>query len=517
MFQVTSIIVVLFVIPGWISVLHGVEVDVALPCNKTCVHGGHCVITPDSSCSGFKQTCNCPPSYTGEFCENFLIKVECDKLCQNGGQCVVNFKHDGCTTAYSTCVCPKYYYGDLCDTFSTDPICDPPCAASQGECVVLRNSQLAPHLTDGAYCNCSMSATGYYYGNQCQHYQEKGTCNPTCRNGGECTFRGTCDCLQATTSDYFYPGFYGNTDCSEYDPVCNPACQNGGTCYYGFCQCKHSDLGYYNDSACEQFNLCNPACQNGGTCYYGSCYCKSTPLGYYNGSTCEQFILCNPACQNGGTCYYGSCQCKYSPLGYYYGSACEQFQDFNRCNPPCSSDRWCQYGNCQCKSNATQYIYGASCSGVEDCVGGCLNGGTCEFGGRCKCLKEYTGVNCETYTGGCPCQNNGQCVDDVCHCVANETGIFTGDLCENFSFRYPCYPTVLNGGLCSGGTIYCPYDEMGYFHGDQCEKYSVKYCSGCLEPEVCFFEEGCKCPYNLTERSFTFTNSNGTCSGTYYL
>ncbi|XP_050400565.1 fibropellin-1 isoform X2 [Patella vulgata] len=481
MFQVTSIIVVLFFIPGWISVLYGVEVDVAVPCNKTCLHGGHCVITPDSSClgSGFKQICNCPPSYTGEFCENFLIKVECDKICENGGRCVVNFTNEGCKSFLTTCVCPLNYYGDLCETFRADPICDPPCTAGQGECVVLRNSQLAPHLTDGTYCNCSMSATRYHYGNQCQHLQQKGTCNPPCRNGGECNYKGRCICPQRPNSDSPYESFEG---CREFDPVCNPGCQNGGTCFRGICECV------------------------------------ITEQGYYNGPVCEQFIekICNPACQNGGTCRRGFCRCKQNNLWEYYGSACEQFQDYRRCSPPCEDDSVCQYSFCRCISNASQYISGSGCSNVIECVGGCLNGGTCDYGGKCRCLKEYTGFNCETYTG-CPCLNNGRCVDDECHCVANETGTFNEDLCSNFIFHYPCYPPVLNGGLCSGGNIFCLYDDVGYFHGDQCEKYSLKNCgSSCLEPEVCL-EEGCICPYNLTERHFTYTNDNGRCKGQYYL
>ncbi|XP_050401587.1 von Willebrand factor D and EGF domain-containing protein isoform X2 [Patella vulgata] len=507
MFQVTcNIVVVLFIIPGWISVLDGVEVQLAIPCNKTCLHGGRCDITPDPTCSGsgYKQICNCPSSYTGEFCENVLIKVECDKLCQNGGRCVVNFKYDGCTTAYSSCVCPKYYYGDLCDIFRTDPICDPPCTAGQGECVVLRNSQLAPHLTDRAYCNCSMSATGYYYGNQCQHYQEKGLCNPPCRNGGECNYRGMCICPQD-------PKGYSR-DCREFDPVCNPACQNGGTCYYGSCGCTSTDQGYYNGSACEQFqsNICNPACQNGGTCNRGSCQCTPTDQGYYYGSACEHVDLCKPACQNGGKCYRGYCQCTITAQGYYYGSACEKFKILLRgCSPPCENGSVCRDGTCQCNVN------GSNCSTVEECVGGCLNGGTCDYRGKCKCLMEYTGVNCETYTG-CPCLNNGRCSDDVCQCTINETGAFTGDLCTEFTFLYPCYPSVLNGGWCVAGTTLCPYDDVGYFHGDQCEKYSLKSCNGsCIEPEVCS-SYGCTCPYNLTERSFTFTNANGRCQGTLY-
>ncbi|KAK6180555.1 hypothetical protein SNE40_012687 [Patella caerulea] len=186
------------------------------------------------------------------------------------------------------------------------------------------------------------------------------------------------------------------------------------------------------------------------------------------------------------------------------------------CSPPCEDGSVCRYGSCRCISNDTEYRSGSDCSDVTECMGGCLNGGTCVIGGECRCLKEYTGVNCETYTG-CPCLNNGRCVESVCNCVINETGMFMGDLCQRFTFIYPCYPPVLNGGFYSVGVIYCPYDDIGYFHGDQCEKYSFKNCSSnCIEPEVCL-EEGCSCPYNLTERRFTYTNDNGRCNETYYM
>ncbi|KAK6180440.1 hypothetical protein SNE40_012596 [Patella caerulea] len=486
----SSITTALLVLVLWATVLHGVEVDVEITCNKPCLHGGECVLSSDL-CSGFKQTCNCPPSYTGEFCEKVVLRVNCDKACQNGGHCVVNVTEDTCTTVHKNCVCPQNYHGDLCQTFvpsttvaSTDS-CDPTCTAGQGECVVLRNSQLAPHLKDRAYCNCSKSATGYYYGKQCQHYQQNVPCDPPCKNGGECTVAGRCNC-RGTTSSGYDPG-----DCSMFstDP-CNPACENGGSCLGGACKCKSANDWHYSGSHCEKAVQCTPTCVN-GVCYsytsYGYnhtyCSCDSNSTGSYEGPTCDTFTAtqCTPACVH-GVCNYGRCSCDSNSTGRYEGPACDTFKAI--------------------------------------CVGDCLNGGVCGDGNgsTCLCSQEYTGTYCETYIG-CPCQNNGTCIGQYCFCPMNSTGQFYGQLCDIFISSPPCYPSVLNGGLCSAGRAFCPYDDIGYFHGDQCEEYSVHNCSSsCVEPEVCVADQ-CRCPYNLAQgyAYIDFGLGGNKCGSKYYI
>ncbi|XP_050401583.1 fibropellin-1 isoform X2 [Patella vulgata] len=514
----------------WVNVSHGVEVVVEITCNKACLNGGQCVLLPDPY-SGFKQTCTCPLYYTGVFCEKFALRVNCDKACENGGQCVVNVTENTYTLVNNTCVCLQNYHGDLCQTFvpsttttstasttttstasttmastasssiapspnvnsmtstamASTAVCDPPCTAGHGECVVLRNSQLAPHLTDQAYCNCSTSATGYYYGKQCEHYQQNITCEPSCKNGGECSVTGRCNCIG--TANGYDPG-----DCSRFSAEpCNPACENGGSCLGGVCQCKSTNEWDYSGSHCEQAVQCIPACVDGECRSFGYnstyCSCNSNSTGYYEGPTCDTFTpyindvtdTCSEPCENGGTC------------GVYSNK-------------------------CRCKSNGTHYTSGPTCSQVQECIGGCLNGGVCGNGSTCLCTQEYTGAYCETYIG-CPCQNNGTCFGKYCGCPSNSTGHYYGQICEQFAFEPPCYPSVLNGGLCFHQSSACPYDDIGYFHGDQCEQYSKHNCSSiCVEPYVCVAKY-CTCPYNLAE-GYSYYDVFGSvekCSGKYYL
>ncbi|KAK6180556.1 hypothetical protein SNE40_012688 [Patella caerulea] len=546
----SDITTVLLVFVLCVTGLHGMEVVVEITCNKTCLNGGQCVLSPDPLL-GLKQTCTCPLYYTGVFCEKFALRVNCDKPCENGGECVVNVTENTYTTVNKTCVCPQNYHGDVCQTFApsttastvssttasttspttasttstttastiinstTSPtttstvsptvtsmmstttstgqtsivsttVCVPPCTAGQGECVVLRNSQLAPHLIDRAYCNCSTSATGYYYGKQCQHYQQNVTCDPPCKNGGECTVTGRCNCKG--TANGYDPG-----DCSSFsaDP-CNPACENGGTCLGGVCQCKSTNELHYSGSHCEQTVQCTPTCVHGVCKSFGTslsyCSCDSNSTGSYEGSTCENFTA------------------------YTYNDATDT------CTEPCENGGTCKtyIDECRCKFNATHYISGPTCSQVQECIGGCLNGGVCGNGSTCLCTQEYTGANCETYIG-CPCQNNGTCMGQYCGCTSNSTGYFGGRLCDQFVFSPPCYPSVLNGGLCFHQHSACPYDDIGYFHGDQCEQYSVHNCSSsCLEPYVCV-QQYCTCPYNVAEGYTYLDDVDEACSIKYYL
>jgi hypothetical protein len=66
-----------------------------------CVHG-RCV----DQTNGF--VCQCPPGYTGTFCETEIDECESNP-CQNGGECIDQ------VDAY-LCICPEGYTGDNCET-----------------------------------------------------------------------------------------------------------------------------------------------------------------------------------------------------------------------------------------------------------------------------------------------------------------------------------------------------------------------------------------------------------------
>ncbi len=66
---------------------------------------------------------------------------------------------------------------------------------------------------------------------------------------------------------------------------------------------------------------------------------------------------------------------------------------------------------------------------------------------ECKCFTGWTGKNCaeaEKYCKSEPCQNGGQCIDDIGKFVCNCKNGYTGEKCEakkNPCDSNPCKPT----------------------------------------------------------------------------
>jgi len=173
----------------------------------------------------------------------------------------------------------------------------------------------------------------------------------------------------------------------------------------------------------------NP-CKNGGICngVDGSCHCTDG----WSGATCEtpkeSKGICTPnPCKNGGVCNGndGSCHC---------------------------SDGW-SGATCQTpegQSSDTQGHSRTEKKSRSDCP--CKNGGVCNgVDGSCYCSDGWSGATCETPEGeeasgdqeevssdedqsrrvAChpnPCKNGGVCngVNGKCHCINN----YTGDQCE---------------------------------------------------------------------------------------
>ena len=86
----------------------------------------------------------------------------------------------------------------------------------------------------------------------------------------------------------------------------------------------------------------------------------------------------------------------------------------------------------------------------------CQNNGNCTdevFFHICQCVPGYTGDNCETNIDECgssPCQNGGACKDlgNVYNCSCPND--YDGTNCENYNICYGI--TCQNDGTCVGGS-----------------------------------------------------------------
>ncbi|XP_066294600.1 fibropellin-1-like [Branchiostoma lanceolatum] len=274
------------------------------------------------------------------------------------------------------------------------------------------------------------------------------------------------------------------------DECASSPCVNGQICIDGVnsytCQCP---AGMTGDNCQIDIDECvsNP-CSNGGTCVDGlngySCVC---PKGVA-GDNCEAHVdeCASSPCQNGGQCVddVNSFRCRCLPG--YSGDLCEIVNIDECASSPCVNGQICIDGvnnyTCQCPAGMT----GDNCQIViDECASNpCSNGGTCVDklnSYSCVCPKGVAGDNCEAVldVGACyqfsstaasydaasllcgvkggfladvhvdecassPCQNGGQCVDDVnsfhCRCP---TG-YSGDLCE------------IDIDWCANS--YCPFD-----------------------------------------------------------
>lgn len=141
----------------------------------------------------------------------------------------------------------------------------------------------------------------------------------------------------------------------------------------------------------------------------------------------------------------------------------------------------------------------------------CLNGGVEVTQGNecfCECPVGFFGPNCESEEP-CEllvCQNGGSCEDGKCNCLDN----YTGDNCEiNLCKDVNC----LNGGFCDKGTCNCPDG----FEGEDCSKVIDLLIGDWYAEDNCFIAS--PTPYCATfendENFYTIKNfrGNGNLSG----
>ena len=262
-------------------------------------------------------TCECPPQFTGQTCEELL------DACQLLGPCVNGTCNPVDSTEY-TCTCLAGYTGHNC----SEHICEQDIVCGNGVCTVEEN-------VVGFACNCSQGYTGEF----CDKViTECANDNVGCSGNGNCTdLNGDsyCEC---------YPGWTG-VECETQTTVpCNPnPCANGGTCSEdsggAMCMCIpgwtgmtcESQISACDENPCQNNGTCTTDCENSEKCLNGTeqqfnCSCVDG----FTGNVCTEDdrgkLFCQPdSCANFGTCVeeHGpsvSCLCTHN----FTGSTCSE-------------------------------------------------------------------------------------------------------------------------------------------------------------------------------------------------
>ena len=286
----------------------------AYDCINKCSDHGTCI----------EGVCYCHPGFYGDDCSQshaqFLLSCD-DVTCQNEAKC-----NDSGDHAFQ-CECPPGYTGAFCEREIIEDPCIGETCSGNGFCSPSRGGKTPK-------CNCHDGWTGKSCQRVADLCEEAGT---PCGDHGSCVANTTtCSCKPNRT------GKQCELTIDFCEPE-NP-CQNGGTCVSDFdkqsfhCQCTSSYEGDYCDSL--YLDPCtHEPCQNDANCtrLNSSAFTCECPEGWF-GTICNQEDKCfvNP-CQNGGSCvnieHTYICLC---PRGYM-GERCRHLAD------PCE-DNPCQHG-----------------------------------------------------------------------------------------------------------------------------------------------------------------------------
>ncbi|CAG09436.1 unnamed protein product, partial [Tetraodon nigroviridis] len=464
-----------------------------------CQHGSTC----EDLSGGFK--CHCSAGLKGQFCEINVDECE-EKPCGILSVC------QDALNGYS-CFCAPGFIGKNCETEVNECLSQP--CGNGGSCVDELNSyscQCLPGLT-GAHCELNVDECA---SSPCLH-------NATCVDS---VHGYNCVCVT---------GFAGSSCELDIDECSSSPCKNGATCldqpgnYLCHCAAPFKVVdGFY----C----LCSPGyagltCeQDLDDCINSSCsansVCRDLHLSYecvchpgWEGEFCQQETdecLSHP-CKNNATCadLLDGYKCFCSPG--WTGVDCGE--DVNECDSgPCLNGARCQESDVPGEFSCTcpPFFSGPFCSLPHDPCGPvhnpCLNNSTCltrsDGIASCRCPAGFEGSRCESDADECasdPCQNGGECADQInsysCDCKAG----FSGPRCEediDECAPNPCHNAAVCQDLVNQFRCICP---PGYF-GTLCD-LDVNECedSPCLHEGICINTRGgfgcvCRPGYSVAER-----------------
>lgn len=383
-----------------------------------CIHDGICRVSPLNG----KPYCDCPPEFTGRFCEfrtaelppnnnnttatndndnpnnddnnnNSTTTIECQLNCWNGGECHLGFDLHNDTSrtfqvagthTFQHCECAPGYAGILCE----QKLCPDRDCQHGSVCVQSESSTLNGHPV--ALCDCNQATrhfpdgSVYYAGRECE-YASTTICgaNDTtstsnqrissaffCVNGGVCTQDPTvpgvyaCDCSASPSS----VGFHGlhcelpNDVDGDGDLDLDPLPCSLDCANGGVCAKGLQDYGILNQFSPGAQHIIDQSSNENLE------HCKC-PEGF-TGLLCERRAeLCGDDARH--VCFHGA----------------ECIQD--------SQNNW----SCNClPSTAGEYCQHQDPVICPDGRGFCVNGGTCTNNANqptCTCPIEFTGVHCE--------------------------------------------------------------------------------------------------------------------------
>lgn len=366
----------------------------------TCVNGG--ALGTEGDCS-----CDCPPGYSGNFCQ-IADPAPCDSSpCVNGGIC-----SDGGpgSTGY-TCSCP--------------------------------NSCQNGGQRNPSDCSCDCTDTGYEGTlcetniDECETDGGNSVCPGRCQDGVN---QYTCLCP-------------GSNPCTNNDGICVDGTNRDYYCQCGVNSCNNCISGDFSFT-CPCPDLSDPtypSCQTGETCVAGTdsnltCVEASTGLCSSTGAECsagavENCSFCNGGLDSGiGPCVPGditSCPDRLTCVaGADELSSCTSVGENQRSTGECPASFACSGGK-----NS-----GESCNPA-------LNDQDCPDRGRKDpgtCVVDETGICAITSVGDCiPGDTAGITCDTINHCIPNPCQ--NGGTCTDVGDTFDCEcPADREGPICEG-------------------------------------------------------------------
>ncbi|XP_023243676.1 laminin subunit gamma-1-like isoform X1 [Centruroides sculpturatus] len=356
--------------PGTIGYLDNVRLDSARQ-------------TPGRLEATWIETCHCPPSHTGQFCEKcapgYTRNPPGGTVFDTCVPCSCRGHGDICDPETGACLCKHNTVGERCDRCAPGYYglvrgapgdCRPCPCPNQGACVVLPDGRIACRECEIGHTGpkCELCVDGYYG-------DPKGNYGPPrpCRK---------CQC-----NDNIDPNAVGN---------CNSTTGECLKCIYNTAgrNCEKCKTGYYGNPLAVPRRGCQPCnCYPLGTVQQtgapncdvltGQCRCRANvvglgcdtcEVGYWNigsGTGCEK-CSCNPIGSYNQTCDVrtGQCHCLPDVTGkhcdtcrpYYYGFSSSGCKPCN-CDPVGSTSLQCDSeGQCPCRPN----MQGRQCTHCRD-------------------------------------------------------------------------------------------------------------------------------------------------------
>lgn len=463
---------------------------------NVCLNNGKCRDDP-------VEGCDCPSGFIGTSCE-FEVQgdehanqgVPCgDKYCYNGGKCntvtIVGADEEKYTESYCDCISAikddSRYAGDSCQYKATRQCTHSQDGESvQGTLFCVNGGTCRDDVLQG--CDCPAGWTGFFcefhddttsndYNDELDYSEACG--DFVCLNGGKCvsttvmagdgskTIVKYCDC---------------NFAYDENHVVAGPNCE-----YHATVLCTEPELGATN-MAGVQF------CVNGGKCpesnILGGCDC---PL-HWTGMRCE---IESDEIDDDGTDECGTTSCLHGGKCVYFddddtgSSGCDcstAFDDFHRYDGP-----FCQY-------QSTEFC--SMPEGTLATIEFCVNNGTCQGDGNCRCPSGFYGSRCEMtiyddqrpddfvdaendYEYNCrlTCSNGGFCAKGVAnHGPYQDTisGVSHLNRTHHETYFEHCVcPEGFLGLTCEHKVLTCGNDEHYCLHGSTCVKYNDDYLCDC--------------------------------------